>query len=395
MKKFTKNSIALLSCIALNSITSIFIYTYLLAFILDVSNNSIINVAIFYLVLHVSMITLSWLIAPLFKKFNKALALKIGIVFKFVFVLVVVFLKDSIVNYVSIIAICNAFSEVLFWGGANPLQPMVTKNSSLTVFMSISKILGTVISIVIPIFMGYLIDKIGIHIISITMIFIVAGQMILSFLINEKDMEVNTKLNYKQFTKQLKKIIPKSKSIYTNLFLYGICSNVSMLILYYTVITFGSNISLGVFSTIASIMTIIVLTIYSAKKKMFNNWVTSVISSVLIVVSMLLIMCKLNQVSLTVFYIFWHISIVVPEVVTSSQRFSIVKNEVLSKFNIENMTISETYLDSGRVVGEILLVLMGILNNHVFNIFVLSFITIVIVIYLIHTVLVNKKSTGN
>lgn len=59
------------------------------------------------------------------------------------------------------------------------------------------------------------------------------------------------------------------------------------------------------------------------------------------------------------------------------------------------MTISETYLDSGRVVGGILLVLMGVLNNHVFNIFVLSFITIVIVIYLTHTVLIEKKSTGN
>ena len=178
MKKLNKNSSLLLACITLNTVTSIFIYTYLLSFILEVSNDNIINVAIFYLVLHVSMIALSWLIAPLFKKFSKTWALKIGIIFKFIFVLIVVFFKDSIVNYVYLIAICNAFSEVLFWGGVNPLQPMVTKNSSLSTFMSISKILSTVINIVVRIFMGYLIDEIGIYIISIAMIFIVSASIL-------------------------------------------------------------------------------------------------------------------------------------------------------------------------------------------------------------------------
>lgn len=84
---------------------------------LDISSNGIVNVAIFYVVLHVSMTILSWVFAPIFKKFNKALALKIGIVFKFAFVVTVVLLGESILKYVYLIAVVNAFSEVLFWGG--------------------------------------------------------------------------------------------------------------------------------------------------------------------------------------------------------------------------------------------------------------------------------------
>ena len=392
MKKLTRNAISLLVCVTLNNITSLFIYTYLLSFILEVSNDSIVNVAIFYLVLHVSMIALSWLIAPLFKKFNKALALKVGIIFKFIFVLMVVFFQNSIVNYVYLIAVCNAFSEVLFWGGFNSLQPLVTKNSSLSTYISISKIIGTIVNIVVPIFMGYLMDKIGIHIISITMIFIVVTQMILAIFIREKDEEVNTKLNYKGFTKQLSEIYPQAKQIYINLFLYGICSNVTMLILYFTVITFGSNLSLGIFSTLASILSIIVVAIYNIRKKMFNTWPTAIISSILILLSICFIMLNLNKVSLTMFYVVWNISIVVPDIITGSNRFNIAKQPTLAKFNIENMTISETYLDLGRVVGEILLVLMGVLNNKIFNIFVLSFISIVITFYLVHTVIISKKT---
>ena len=391
MKKLTRNSASLLACVTLDSITVIFIYTSLLSFILDVSNDNIINVAIFYLVLHVSAIALSWLIAPLFKKFSKVIALRIGIMFKFIFVLIVVFFKDSIVNYVYLIAICDAFAEILFWCGVNTLQPLVTKNSSLSTFISISKILGTIINIVVPIFMGYLIDKIGIHIISITMIFVVVAQIVFSMLIKQKDEELNTKLNYKGYAKKLKENCPQSKRLFVNLFLYGICSNVTMLILYFTVITFGSNLSLGIFSMLASIMAIIVVAIYNVKKRWFNNRITAITSSILIAFSIIFIMFNLNKVSLILFYVFWHISIIVPEITTSSIRFNIVQQPSLEKFNIENLTVSETYLDAGRVVGEILLVLMGVLNNNIFNICVLSFITIIIVIYLINTVKLRKK----
>ena len=392
MKSFTKNSALLLSCLILNGITSIFIYTYLLAFILDVSSNGIVNVAVFYLVLHISMIILSWILAPFFKRFNKTLALKIGIVFKFLFVLMVVFLKDSIVKYIYLIAVCNSLSEVMFWGGANPLQPVVTKNSSLSVFMSFNKIFGTIISLIVPIFMGFCIDQIGIHFISLAMTVLVAVQLTVALMINEKEEHKTKPLNYKEFISKTKKYYPETKQIYINQFLYGICSNISMLILYFTVITFGSNLSIGIFSTIASIMAIIILSIYNVKKKLFNNIVTAIISSILISISIIFIIINLNQVSLTLFYIFWNISIVIPEIITGARRLNVVKQKHLTQYNIENITISETYLDLGRVVGEVILLLMGIISMRIFDIICLSFITLIVIIYLIHTVIIKKKN---
>lgn len=391
MKNFSKNARLLLSCLILNSITRIFIYTYLLAFILDVSNNGIINVAVFYLVLHTSMIILSWVVAPFIKRFNKSLAIKIGIVFKFLFVVMVVFLGNSIVKYIYIISICNALSEVMFWGGANPLQPIVTKNSSLSVFMSFNKIFGTIVSLVVPIFMGFCIDQIGIHFIAIAMTVLVIIQLTLAMMINEKGEEKYSKLKYKEFVTNAKKYYPEIRGIYINQFLYGICSNVSMLILYYTVITFGSNLSIGIFSTVASIMAIMVLCVYNIKKKWFNNYLTAIVSSILIASSIIFIVITLNQISLTMFYMFWNITIVIPEIITGARRLNITKQKNLTKYNIENVTISETILDLGRVVGELMLVLMGIIGMRIFDIVCLAFITIVIITYLIHTVIIKKE----
>lgn len=391
MSKFSKNGLLLLLCLIVNSVTSIFIYTYLLAFVLDVSNNGIVNVAIFYLVLHVSMIALSWIMAPLFKKFNQSLALKLGIILKFIFVLLVVFLGDNVIRFVYLIAVCNAVSEVMFWGGANPLQPLVTRNSSLSEFMSVTKIAGMIISIIVPIVMGFAIDKIGMHAISIVMCVLVVVQLALSMFIDEKSEPNNKKLRYKKFIYKINKYYPKAYGIYLNQLLFGFCSNMSMLMLYFTFITFNSNVSIGVFSTIASLLSMGLLALYNVKKHWFNNYITAILSSLLVGFSVCLILIGLNRVSLTFFYMIWSVSIVIPEIITGARRLNIVKQKQLRSFNIENVTISETFLDFGRVLGEIMLLTMGLVNNRVLDVVCLCVITVCVVLYFVHTVIIRKK----
>ena len=199
MKKFSKNAILLLFCLLINNISSIFIYTYLLAFILNISSNGIVNVAKFYLVLHISMILLSLCIAPIIKKSKNSLFLKIGVIFKCVFVISIVLLGNKIINYVWLIAICNGIGEVLFWSGANSLQPNVTTKKSLQGFISLSKILNTMLSLIIPIIMGYFIDKIGMVLIAITMFILTIIQFCVSLFIKENCIERVSRYALKNF----------------------------------------------------------------------------------------------------------------------------------------------------------------------------------------------------
>lgn len=392
MKKLSKNAILLLACLLINGITSTFIYTYLLAFILDVSSNGIVNVAIFYLVLHVTMIILSWIMAPIFKRLSKTLVLKLGIIFKFLFVVIVVYLGDKIANFVYIVAMCNAVSEVMFWGGANPLQTIVTGKTSLTTYMSYSKIFGTMIGLTVPIIMGYCIDQIGMSTISIAMVIIVTTQLILTIFLNEKTEKDNIKLQYKEFIQVAKVEYPQTKQIYKNQFIYGFCTNLSMIILYYTVITFGSNISLGIFSTVSSILSIIIVALYNLKKDVWSKPLLSILCSIAVSISVVFVLITLNKVTLIVFYSFWHIANVIPETITGATRLNITKRDSLKKYHIENITISESFLDLGRVVGEIVLLIMGLINHRIFDIVCLCFVTTMVVVYYIHTSYVSSKN---
>lgn len=74
MKSLNKNAYLLLGCLLLNNITSIFIYTYLLAFILNISANGIMNnqiVDIICLSLVVAVVGVYMLHTTKMKKCNK------------------------------------------------------------------------------------------------------------------------------------------------------------------------------------------------------------------------------------------------------------------------------------------------------------------------------------
>ena len=391
MNKFSKNAYFLLSCLAINAITNIFIYTYLLAFIINVSSNNVTNVAIFYLALHISMIAFSWIMAPFFKKFKKTLALKMGFISKFLFVGMIVLFQNSILKLVYLIAFFNAFAEIMFWGGVNPLQAEIGKESNLGLFMSFSKVITVITNFVIPVIMGYFIDKNGLSIIAIAMLVCVVIQTTLSMFIKEDKPVSNIKLKYKEFLQDAKTSDVKIKPIYFNQLLFGICSNMSTLILYYTVITFGSNLSIGIFSSISTIFSVIILALYNWKKDVFSNIKTFITYGIFVTIAIISIILNLNKITLIIFYVVWNISIIVPEILTSTQRLTIIKNKSLENYNIENITISETYLNIGRITGEVIILLMAIINNAVFNIISLSVISVIVFIYFVHTSLINKS----
>ena len=74
-------------------------------------------------------------------------------------------------------------------------------------------------------------------------------------------------------------------------------------------------------------------------------------------------------------------------------RLNVTKVSTLEKYNVENISISEMYLNSGRVVGELLLLIMGIVNNNVFNIVSLCVCAVSVVLYFIHTTIVCRRVT--
>ena len=366
-KKFSRNAILLMISTVSDSITSMFIYTFLLAYILNVSSNGIVNVALFYLVLHSSMIVLFWIAAPLFKKLNKSLVLKIGILFKFAFVVFVVAMGSNVVKYVYLIAILDGLAEVMFWGGINPLQAVVTEKEQLPKFLSIITIAKNILGLFLGVLMGLLIDATGMYIISIVMVGVVAAQLVISMFIKCPEEKDNSKLKCREFWRLSKTEYPQTRATYRNIFWSGFAQDFTMITLYFTVITFGSNVSLGIFSTISTLIAMVVLIFYNVKKSFWERYLTSILVSIIFSASVIYMIFCLNKISLTTFNVVWTICTIVPLTITSVLRLNVTKIQSLERYNVENITISEMYLNSGRVVGELLLLVMGLVNNSIFN----------------------------
>ena len=115
--KICKSAKLLMSSDLIYTLTSLFVKTFLVAYFLKVTNDSIIQISIYYIIMY----TLSGIGKVLIGKVVKSnpeyrtKVLSMGIVLRAVFILFIVILKENIATYFPIVAILYGISELFYW----------------------------------------------------------------------------------------------------------------------------------------------------------------------------------------------------------------------------------------------------------------------------------------
>ena len=383
MKK-NHSAILLIACIALNSITNIFVYSFLTAHLLNLTNNNLLYVVLFNLITHIIMALLTFLLAPLIKKCKKRVFLIIGVILKFLLMLTVVLVQNGLEKYIVLISVLNGLAEITYWSGGNGLKSLIVTKKHMKDFVLFNSIAGSIIGIIIPIIFGSVIDNTSFFIASIVVLVIAIAQIIISVFIKEHKVQ-DPHFSYKNFFNSIKATNNQKllRGIIINNFLSGFRGNLSMLILYMTVLLFKTNISIGIFATIGSILCIIVMFIFrQIKKHELNIWFY-IISGVIPFVIILLATFYLNQITLIIFNFGTTICLCIPDTVNDMRRFTLTKQKGLKTYYCESVSISEIALNVGRVAGELVLVLMALCVNEGLYITCLIVSALITLIYVI------------
>ena len=175
--KICKSAKLLMSSDLIYTLTSLFVKTFLVAYFLKVTNDSIIQISIYYIIMY----TLSGIGKILIGKVVKSnpqyrtKVLSMGIVLRAVFILFIVILKENIATYFPIVAILYGISEVFYWTSHEVLYIDVTTNENRKDYMSIKTILGKIINIIAPVILGssielYSFTKIAIYIFILSIV---------------------------------------------------------------------------------------------------------------------------------------------------------------------------------------------------------------------------------
>ena len=384
--KIGKNAKLLIASDLIYNLTAVFIETFLVAYLLKVTNENITTISIYYIIIY-SLLSLGnvW-IGKIIKKYpsiGKQL-LSLGIVTRALFILFIVILAEKIATNFILIAIVYAFSETLYWCAHELIYIDVTNNNNRKNFMSIKKILGKILNIISPIILGtsiefYSFSKIAIYVFILSIIQIV----ITLFIKTEAKNEKNQKYNFKNFMEYINKNKLKKIQKYSlSGIAYGIVeSSISTLIIIITIMTFKTSLNLGILTTIFSICSMLSLMLYNKFYNKNNAKFILLLCSIVIVSGVIGLLINISKTTLIIYNFCYVITFCIFDVVYNTRKGDLVKECEIEKYREEYIGYSAISIGLGRIIGYILMLIVSFSSNIIYFKILLAVVTLFAPIY--------------
>lgn len=374
----SRNYKVLFSLRLLKSILTNFVDVFLVLYFINVSNNNILPLGIYKLVAIIAI----WLVIFLSRNFckskNRIWLMRIGIVLNFIYFLTIILLKEKVVDYIYLIGLIYGLEEGFYYSVFNTIESDGVENKDREKFLGTYNGWKNVVSIIFPLFFGGLIKSSGFINTIIVVLIIVVLQIFLSIVLKDNNIPKGNKTNLKEFKKVIKNYPQFKTLIATN-----ICSGLtysegalSYVITIYIIKVFSESVSLGIFTSIFSVISIIIgfLFVKTIKPKYYIKLLGIILPITIVSLCIMLINC--NFVTVVLYNLVHTISNLLYSLIKERNTFNFSNIEVIKKeYKVEYFLSLETALFIGRVISNILFILMAFLDA--------GFIMIIFIIFII------------
>ena len=367
---------------AIKKIMTIFLGPFLTAYFISTSTNSILNIAIYYIFTYATMALSTLVVAALAEKRNRIKIFRIGIILNFIYILIIILLKEKIINYLPIISILYGISASCYYFPYNLFIINKVKNTERTNYMVKLFITISVVGILFPIIFGSIITITNYILTAVIVLFISLIQIILSFFITDNHNGDLEEYNLKKAWLELK----KSKQVINCLageFFIGmnICNGALETVMVILILnSFKTNINLGIITSIATLLSILVVKIYGLIYNKRDDKKVIIISSIIPVISLIIFLILKTNTTVIIYKFSYVIFAEILSLVRKIKIFNLSNSKIVNKSNqCEFNAIREVTLNVGRVTGYTLLLLAGLTQSAV----VLNIVTIILTLSLL------------
>lgn len=351
---------------AMKKIMAIFLGPFLTAYFIKTSQESIMDLSIYYICSYLLLTIGSFIVAGIIKNKFRIGMFRLGVILNFFYIMSIIILKEKIINHLGLISILYGVSSSTYWFPYNLFVINKIDNSNRTEYSVKSKIVSSVIGILCPITLGAIITITNYELTAVIILFISLVQIILSFMFTSEKEENLLKFNLKKTWCKLKS---NQQIIRMSIVEFFIGMNISdgALEVLITILIFNSfknDMNLGIITSITTILSIIFVYLYGKVYKEKNDNNVIVISSILPVLSLLFLLLWKNNLTViiynTCYVIFTNILTLAREI----RLFNLSDSYIVDKENqCEFFAIREGILNGGRITGYIMLLFAGISGN--------------------------------
>ena len=367
---------------AIKKIMTIFLGPFLTAYFISTSTNSILNIAIYYIFTYATMALSTLVVASLVEKRNRIKIFRIGIILNFIYILIIILLKEKIINYLPIISILYGISASCYYFPYNLFIINKVKNTERTNYMVKLFITISVVGILFPIIFGSIITITNYILTAVIVLFISLIQIILSFFITDNHNGDLEEYNLKKAWLELKKNKQVINCLAGEFFIgMNICNGALETVMVILILnSFKTNINLGIITSIATLLSILVVKIYGLIYNKKDDKKVIIISSIIPVISLIIFLILKTNTTVIIYKFSYVIFAEILSLVRKIKIFNLSNSKIVNKSNqCEFNAIREVTLNVGRVTGYTLLLLAGLTQSAV----VLNIVTIILTLSLL------------
>lgn len=367
---------------AIKKIMTIFLGPFLTAYFISTSTNSILNIAIYYIFTYATMALSTLVVAVLAEKRNRIKIFRIGIILNFIYILIIILLKEKIINYLPIISILYGISASCYYFPYNLFIINKVKNTERTNYMVKLFITISVVGILFPIIFGSIITITNYILTAVIVLFISLIQIILSFFITDNHNGDLEEYNLKKAWLELKKNKQVINCLAGEFFIgMNICNGALETVMVILILnSFKTNINLGIITSIATLLSILVVKIYGLIYNKRDDKKVIIISSIIPVISLIIFLILKTDTTVIIYKFSYVIFAEILSLVRKIKIFNLSNSKIVNKSNqCEFNAIREVTLNVGRVTGYTLLLLAGLTQSAV----VLNIVTIILTLSLL------------
>lgn len=378
--KSEQNTIIIMD--AIKKIMTIFLGPFLTAYFISTSTNSILNISIYYIFTYATMALSTLVVAVLAEKRNRIKIFRIGIILNFIYILIIILLKEKIINYLPIISILYGISASCYYFPYNLFIINKVKNTERTNYMVKLFITISVVGILFPIIFGSIITITNYILTAVIVLFISLIQIILSFFITDNHNGYLEEYNLKKAWLELKKNKQVINCLAGEFFIgMNICNGALETVMVILILnSFKTNINLGIITSIATLLSILVVKIYGLIYNKRDDKKVIIISSIIPVISLIIFLILKTNTTVIIYKFSYVIFAEILSLVRKIKIFNLSNSKIVNKSNqCEFNAIREVTLNVGRVTGYTILLLAGLTQSAV----VLNIVTIILTLSLL------------
>ena len=362
-----KNTKLLLVINTIRKIIDIFLGPFLTAYLFKVAIENVKIISIYNIFSYIAIAIIALVIGIILKNKYEMQIFRIGMISKFIQLAILIILGDNVVNYIWLLAIIAGFSTETWSFPLNLFSSKLVLNDEKNVFVVYKTILSNLVKVLIPFLLGTIISKKSFGTTAMIILILSFIQILLSFKLKFKRIysNKNKKLNLIKEVNHIKNN-RKLQRFYMMKFLKGMTyegaldTAVTLLI----IMSFNSDFSLGVITSIISILAMLSSYIYKKVKDQEKLKVVIKISSIVIFISSIVLVFITNQFTIVTYNLIFTFFLQFIMVEEEVQTLKYTNSDVINDSNrVETYVLLEIFLNAGRVLSYILLFVVGIYNK--------------------------------